>query len=402
MPIATSTLSITPIGAGFAAHVEGVRLSHAEGLGPDLRHALATYKVLVFPGQHLSPDELVRAGRLFGPLTPAHPVLPPLDRDHPEVLEIDATRSRLDARYRDEWENDTWHTDVSFMPDPPLGSLLHGVVIPPVGGDTAFADLQGAYDALSAPLRRLVDDLEATHDGRAEFAAFLHDLPEGGRWSGGRFTVLEPVTHPVVREHPDTGRRGLFVNPTFTTRLVGLPKAESDALLQLLYERTTTPEHTYRHRWSTGDVVAWDNRATLHVGVRDFGDAHRVLHRVTIAGDRPLRTPPAGGAGRRYHRGRGLTSEGPDERTRRPVVPEPAPVPQGWAGPSAAPAAATWRSASTADSRWWSPAPATARRRCSARRSMRTAWRRTGSTPGCWPASEIATLATCWSGCRRR
>ncbi len=287
MPTATATtLSITPLGPGFAARVDDVRLPDAESSAPALREALATHKVLVFPAQHLTPDELVRAGRLFGSLTPAHPVLPALDLAHPEVLEIDATRSRLDARYRDEWENDTWHTDVSFMPDPPLGSLLHGVVIPPVGGDTAFADLQGAYDSLSAPVRRLVDDLEATHDGRAEFAGFLRDLPDGGTW-GGRFTVLEPVTHPVVRVHPETGRRGLFVNPTFTSRLVGLPKAESDALLELLYERSTTPEVTYRHRWSAGDVVAWDNRSTLHVGVRDFGDAHRVLHRVTIVGDAP-------------------------------------------------------------------------------------------------------------------
>jgi taurine dioxygenase len=287
MALATSTLSLTPLGAGFAARVEGVRLADADAVAADLRHALATHKVLVFPGQHLSPAELVRAGRLFGPLTPAHPVLPPLDGDHPEVLEIDATRSRLDERYRDEWENDTWHTDVSFMPDPPLGSLLHGVVVPPVGGDTAFADLQGAYDALSAPVRQLVDGLDAVHDGRAEFARFLHDLPDGGRWSGGRFSVLEPVTHPVVRTHPETGRRGLFVNPTFTTQLVGLSRPESDALLQLLYERSTIPELTYRHRWEPGDVVAWDNRATLHVGVRDFGDAPRVLHRVTIAGDPP-------------------------------------------------------------------------------------------------------------------
>ena len=212
-------------------------------------------------------------------------MLPPLDPAHPEVLEVDATRSRLDARYRDEWENDTWHTDVSFMPDPPLGSVLQAVVAPPVGGDTAFADLQAAYDRLSAPIRRLVDGLFADHDGRAEFAAFLRDRPEGGRWGDRRFTVLEPVTHPVVRLHPVTGRRGLFVNPTFTTQIVGLARRESDRVLALLYEASTQPEVTYRHRWSVGDVVVWDNRATMHMGVRDFGDAHRVLHRVTIAGD---------------------------------------------------------------------------------------------------------------------
>ena len=287
MPSSTSTLTVTPLGAGFAARVDDVRLADAEHVAADLRHALATHKVLVFPSQHLTPDELVRAGRLFGPLTPAHPVLPPLDADHPEVLEIDATRSRTDERYQDEWENDTWHTDVSFMPDPPLGSLLHGVVIPPVGATPRSPTCRVPTTRSADRCGDLVDGLAATHDGRTEFAGFLHDLPDGGQWTGGRFTVLEPVTHPVVRVHPETGRRGLFVNPTFTTRLVGLSRVESDAILSLLYVLATTPELTYRHRWTAGDVVAWDNRATLHVGVRDFGTQHRVLHRVTIEGDRP-------------------------------------------------------------------------------------------------------------------
>ena len=183
------------------------------------------------------PDELVAAGRLFGELTLAHPVMPPIDAEHPEVLEIDATRSRTDPRYRDEWENDTWHTDVSFMPDPPLGSLLSGVVIPPVGGDTAFADLQGGYDALSDPVRALVDGLEAEHDGERRVRRPPPRATRGRHVVRARFTVLEPVVHPVVRVHPVTGRRGLFVNPTFTTRAARRrPRAESDALLRLLYE----------------------------------------------------------------------------------------------------------------------------------------------------------------------
>ena len=291
MPAALAAHRITALTGAFGARVDGVDLRSVpprSRMADDLQQALAERKVLVLPDQHLSPDELVSAGRLFGDLTLAHPVMPPLDASHPEVLEIDATRSRTDPRYRDEWENDTWHTDVSFMPDPPLGSLLAGVVIPPVGGDTAFADLQAAYDALSEPLRTLVDGLEAEHDGSAEFASHLRDRPEGGVWSGRRFTVLEPVVHPVVRVHPVTGRRGLFVNPTFTTKLLGVSRAEGDALLRLLYDVVTAPERTYRHRWSRGDVVVWDNRATAHVGVRDYGDAHRVLHRVTIAGDRPV------------------------------------------------------------------------------------------------------------------
>jgi taurine dioxygenase len=286
---ATTALSLVPLGATIGCRVEGVHLGDDldDATVAALRSALVDRKVLVLAGQHLDPDQLVRAGRRLGELTDAHPVLPPLDEAHPEVLEIDATRSRQDPRYRDEWENDTWHTDVSFMPDPPLGSLLSGVVIPPVGGDTAWVDLQAAYANLSEPLRRLVDGLEAEHDGRHEFAAFLRDDPRGGRWGGRRFTVLEPVRHPVVRTHPESRRPGLFVNPTFTTRIVGLSRQESTDLLALLHRHATRPEHTFRHRWTTGDVVIWDNRSTMHMGIRDFGDAHRVLHRVTVAGSQP-------------------------------------------------------------------------------------------------------------------
>lgn len=284
---AVTSLAITALGGNFAARVDGLRICDAAvHVGDQLRQALATHKVLVLPNQRLTPDELVTAGRLFGDLTAAHPVLPPLSADLPEVLEIDATRSRTDPRYRDEWENDTWHTDVSFMPDPPLGSLLHGVVIPERGGDTAFTDLQAAYDSLSEPIKAMIDGLTATHDGHAEFDVFLNE-GRSVEWAGRRLDLLEPVTHPVVRVHPETGRRGLFVNPTFTTRINELSRAESRALLSFLYEHATSPEFTFRHTWTAGDVVIWDNRATLHVGVRDFGDAHRVLHRVTVAGSRP-------------------------------------------------------------------------------------------------------------------
>ena len=184
--------------------------------------------MLFFPNQHLEPAELVAFAVRFGELTPAHPVMPGLV-GQPEVLEVDATRSRQDPRYRDEYENDTWHADVTFMPTPPLGSLLQAEVVPPAGGDTIFADLQRAYDTLSAPLRRFVDGLTAVHDGRAEFARFLASNPDGGLWDDKRFTELVPIEHPVVRTHPETGRRGLFVNPTFTTHIVGLKPLKSPA-----------------------------------------------------------------------------------------------------------------------------------------------------------------------------
>ena len=251
-----------------------------------VRAALVDRKVLFFRAQHLDAGELVAFARRFGELTPAHPVMPGLD-DHPEVLEVDATRSRLDPRYRDEYENDTWHADVTFMPTPPLGSLLEAKVSPPAGGDTVFADLQAAYDRLSEPIRNLVDGLTAVHDGSAEFARFLATNPDGGVWDGERFTELLPVEHPVVRTHPESGRRGLFVNPTFTSHLVGLSRAESAAILDLLYDHITAQEHLVRWHWSAGDIAFWDNRSVLHYPVRDFGEHHRLMHRVTIRGDRP-------------------------------------------------------------------------------------------------------------------
>ena len=239
-----------------------------------VRDLLVERKVVFISDAHLEPAELVTFARNFGELTVAHPVMPGLD-DHPEVLEIDATKSREDPRYRDEYENDTWHTDVTFMERPPLGSLLSARVLPDAGGDTVFADTEAAYASLSAPVRTLVDGLHAVHDGRKEFAAFLRTNPDGGTWEGERFTVLEPVVHPVVRTHPESGRRGLFVNPTFTSHIVELARAESDALLAFLYQHATSQEHLVRWHWHVGDVAFWDNRATMHYTVRDYGAAPR-------------------------------------------------------------------------------------------------------------------------------
>jgi taurine dioxygenase len=283
-------VTVTPLGATIGAELSNLTLGSPLA-GDDvaaLRRALVEHKVLVARGQHLTPEQLTAAGAQLGPLTAAHPVLPPIDPDHPHVMEIDTTRSRTDPRYRDEYENDTWHTDVSFMPDPPLGSMLSGVVIPPLGGDTAFIDAQAAYASLSEPVRSLIDGLAAEHDGSKEFASFLARSPEGGTWGGRPLRELVPVVHPVVRVHPESGRRSLFVNPTFTTRVVGLSKLESARLLAMLYEHAAIAEHVFRHRWQEGDVVIWDNRSTMHMGVRDYGDAHRVLHRVTVAGDVPV------------------------------------------------------------------------------------------------------------------
>jgi alpha-ketoglutarate-dependent taurine dioxygenase len=284
----TAGLDIELLSGTIGAVVRGIpiRSGLEEATVAAVRQLLVDRKVVFLPDQHLEPAELVAFGRCFGELTPAHPVMPGL-AGQPEVLEVDATRSRQDPRYRDEYENDTWHADVTFMPTPPLGSILEAKVIPPAGGDTLFADMQGAYDTLSPRMQRIVDELVAVHDGRAEFARFLERNPDGGMWDGARFTELVPIEHPVVRTHPESGRKGLFVNPTFTSHIVGVTKAESRAILDLLYAHATAHEHLVRWHWTEGDLAFWDNRSTMHYPVRDFGDHHRLMHRVTIRGDRP-------------------------------------------------------------------------------------------------------------------
>jgi alpha-ketoglutarate-dependent taurine dioxygenase len=160
-------------------------------------------------------------------------------------------------------------------------------VIPPAGGDTLWADTQAAYEDLSQPIRQLVDRLSAVHDGNRNFSTLLKQFGQG-EWEGETFTELKSVEHPVVRTHPETGRKNLFVNPGFTRSIKGLTPRESDALLSFLYAHMTTPEYVVRYRWEEGDLGFWDNRTTMHYAIGDYGDAHRVIQRVTIKGDKPF------------------------------------------------------------------------------------------------------------------
>ena len=246
-------------------------------------------KVVFFPAQHLTPDEHVAFARRFGEPTEGHPVIPGV-KGHPEVFEIDYTASReLYAAYGDVSTRSrgvSWHTDVTFVKRPPLGSILRAVEVPTSGGDTEFSSQEAALAALSPTLQDFLAGLTAVHDGRAQFKGIL-DLVGEGRWEGETLTELEPTAHPVVRTHPETGARSLFVNPGFTSHIVGLERAESDALLAFLHAHSIRPEFTVRYHWGAGDVGFWDNRATQHSVVGDFGTAHRVIQRVTLRGDEP-------------------------------------------------------------------------------------------------------------------
>ncbi|GAA3032902.1 TauD/TfdA dioxygenase family protein [Actinokineospora globicatena] len=267
----------------IGATVTGVDLNdvRTRADGAPLRAALAEHKLLVFPGQSLTPTAHRDFAAALGETTRAHPVVPGLDAEHPEIYVLDSG---------DGGKAPVWHTDVTFMAHPPLGSVLRAVTLPPTGGDTCWTDLEAAYLFLSPVLRDLADRLTALHDGREDFDEYLRDRlgGEGNTWEGQQVRSLEPVPHPVVRVHPETGRRSLFVNPGFTTRLVEVTEPESRALLAVFFAAIGRPEFTVRHRWSPGDVVVWDNRSTAHYAVDDYGDQQRVMHRITLRGDRPV------------------------------------------------------------------------------------------------------------------
>ncbi len=264
----------------FGARIRGLDLGRAtDDQVRAVRTALAQHKVLFFSEQDLDPDAQVALGRRLGEITESHPVVPGVDEDHPEIYALDSAEGGF---------ADVWHTDVTFVRRPPLGSVLRAVVLPPTGGDTQWADLQLAYESLSAPVQRLADQLVAVHDGTREFGYYLAQRQAAETlWEGERYRALVPVEHPVVRVHPETGRKGLFVNPGFTSHLVGVSDAESRSLLDLFYAHITKPEHIVRHRWSVGDVAMWDNRSTVHYANRDYGDQRRVMHRITLRGDEP-------------------------------------------------------------------------------------------------------------------
>ncbi|MFN8023771.1 MAG: TauD/TfdA family dioxygenase [Acidimicrobiales bacterium] len=277
----TTTWTTTQITGTFGLELTGARL--ADGIdGEWIVSQLEQHRVLVFRDQFLSHADQVAFGRAFGELTPAHPVVPG-HPDHPEILELDGAAGGRNAQ---------WHTDVTFVPTPPAISVLVGDVTPESGGDTLWADTHSAYERLHPALRDAVDQLEAVH--RISPLAYW-GVPFDtalGRDDAQRLyddaAKVPPVIHPMVRVHPTTGRRNLFVNPGFTTHVVGLSRVESDGLLALLYDHMFQPELVLRHRWRAGDVLVWDNRTTAHYATDDYGTKERKMRRVTVRGTTPV------------------------------------------------------------------------------------------------------------------
>jgi taurine dioxygenase len=272
------SIDIAPVTPVIGAEVRGVLLEPgmADAVVADLRAALLEHKVLFFRGQSLDAATLTKVAMRFGEPTPAHPVEPSV-AGHPEVLALDSDEG---ARA------DVWHSDLTFQECPPLGAMLHAALVPEVGGDTVWTDMTVAYRALSSPMRAFLDQLTATHSP-AKAGDYFSQRDAGGDKAAAT-AATEPVQHPVVRVHPESGVRSLFVNPLFTIKIDGLRRSESDALLAMLQEVATRPDAMVRWRWRAGDLAFWDNRCTMHYALRDFGNARRNMLRVALEGDRPL------------------------------------------------------------------------------------------------------------------
>lgn len=262
------------LSAHIGAEITGLSLDAlAEGDVAALRALLNEHHVLFFRAQSLPPTELMAVARRFGALD-VHAFGRHLP-DHPEVGLLDQTQPERDGANR-------WHTDSTFMPEPPFGALLQAVELPRVGGDTSWASMPAAFDRLSPVLQRTLEGLTATHD----IAGPLMRAAEGGHTVGDLHEIKRrwpPRSHPVVCRHPETGRKFLYANSNFTTRINEVTEAESQALLAFLFEHVRAPELQVRFRWEAGSVALWDNRCTQHYAAADYSE-RRIMHRVTISG----------------------------------------------------------------------------------------------------------------------
>jgi alpha-ketoglutarate-dependent taurine dioxygenase len=276
-------IEVVPLSKHTGAELRGVDLM--SGLDDDvvaeIEHALLRWKVVFVRGQHLSRDAHVALGERFGTVEVAHPTLPPRFPDRPEILVLEKDARRDDGGAAIDHR---WHTDLTYVAAPPMGSILRAVDTPPFGGDTEWTNLAAAYEALSAPMREMIDRLSAVHENvlhvvRGEPTPLMRAFMA---------TRLRAV-HPVVTVHPRTGERVLYVNPDYTSYIVELSRHESDHLLACLTEHLADRDFSVRFRWEPGDVAFWDNRASAHRAPNDVPEGHhRVMERITITGVPPV------------------------------------------------------------------------------------------------------------------
>ena len=268
-----------PLTGTIGAEIRGIDLAHpARSEFEAIRAAFLEHHVLVFRDQKLKPEQQIEFGRRFGSLY-VHPIVPHLE-GYPEIVPI-ANYGK--ARSITEF----WHSDVSFAPEPPCASGLLAIELPPRGGDTLFSDQHVAYERLSEGMKEMLGGLRALHTGQGLANATAQSAGNADGKAGSKSWKTNAQAHPVVRTHPETGRKALYVNPAFTVAFENMTVAESQPLLRFPYKAGQSPDLCFRHRWLPGDLVLWDNRSAQHYAVHDHGDAPRTMHRITICGDVP-------------------------------------------------------------------------------------------------------------------
>jgi taurine dioxygenase len=269
-------MHVTRLGSALGAELHGIDLSRAldDATLDDVHSALIEHKVLVIPAPGLTPDQHMALGRRLGEIE-VHAFFPNLGMGYEHVSVLDSDDGNTASM---------WHTDESFLPHPPMGTLTHAKVLPEYGGDTLFASTTAAYDALSPNMKSYLEGVTAVHD-LSRTTELRHRF--GGATAqqlGDAIAADRRTIHPVVRVHPVTGAKGLFVNPTYTRHIVGLPPDESDHIMSFLLRHSVKEQFTFRHRWRVGDLLVWDNRSTMHMVLNDF-PGRRLMYRVSVLGD---------------------------------------------------------------------------------------------------------------------
>jgi len=282
----STTITVKPMSVHIGAEIDGVDLSKplSNTVVKEIRDALLHWKVVFFRDQHLTHEQHIAFAREFGQTTPAHVVFGSLP-EHPEIYPVTKGRTAFAARPASARVWTDWHTDVTAAINPPFGSILRAVVVPPYGGDTQWTNMVAAYQALSPTMQKFLSTLRAVHRFKT--------AETGGQANDYNAMVNRQALmteHPFVTVHPETGEHALYTNQEFVSEIVGLTSTESDNLLEFLWEHCVRAEFTVRFRWEEGSVAFWDNRSTQHLAIRDVyqTDFDREFYRVTLAGQVPV------------------------------------------------------------------------------------------------------------------